>query len=327
MASLIYDEILLEGGTAQVQAGPSGSISMIVPTTQPARWQTAAQRNAAAGHDFVFMIGSESQPGVPAGPMVPFISSETSFRWEATLEPFASELPTKCDWIEFVAAPLMAPGLRDLAKQWKAKDKANGVLSAELPVDFVRNRVVDDTNDDLALVLGAGAALTADRLHGAVLEARIADETGWGLQGFAIPILVPQVGDLDWETIGELRRDRNLEALRRTWHELEDECIAEALGGGDVERMLRTKYEARLRVAAENASGSLGRVAGDLGVGLLLSSGGWAAGAVLGPAGQLAGFAGPTLITGGIEARRYLGRRSAGRWITMDTRIRQLTSG
>ena len=35
MASLIYDQILLEGGTAHVQAGPRGSIGVIPPLPIP----------------------------------------------------------------------------------------------------------------------------------------------------------------------------------------------------------------------------------------------------------------------------------------------------
>ena len=90
--------------------------------------------------------------------MVPVISSETSFLWEATLQPFAAELPSDCDWIEFVGAPPMTAELDGLAHDWNQKDKANGVLSSQLPIDFVRDRVIEDTNKDLALVLGAGAA-------------------------------------------------------------------------------------------------------------------------------------------------------------------------
>jgi hypothetical protein len=103
-ASLFYDEVLLEAGVLNMQAGPHGAFNIVEPATEqpPARWQTPRERHLAEQHSFALAIGQETVPGVPAEAMRSFMQSETTICWVATLEPFADELPPDAGWVDFI---------------------------------------------------------------------------------------------------------------------------------------------------------------------------------------------------------------------------------
>ena len=62
-------------------------------------------------------MGREATPGVPAETMSTFIDSETSICWVATLDPFANELPSRADWVDFVRSPPSLLAGRGKARQ------------------------------------------------------------------------------------------------------------------------------------------------------------------------------------------------------------------
>jgi hypothetical protein len=254
-ASLFYDRLLLESGIFRVQAGPTGSSSFIVPPTveDPPRWQTVAERRAATGAIFVIAVSPDAAPDSTPRPVV---SSEAAISWTATLHPFADELPPGTDWVNFVKSRDPAGNAKQLAQQWAATDKRNRSLERAIPIRFVRETIIDSANHDHALAAMAGVAVTSDRLHSQVVAQRFNDERGWKLQGYAVPVLFPQIGDWPWADIADLRRDPNMARFRGVPREVEAEAALEA-AAGDVEDAAHRAYERHLA----EASGRLESVA------------------------------------------------------------------
>jgi hypothetical protein len=254
-ASLFYDSLLLESGIFRVQAGPTGSSSFIVPPTaeDPPRWQTAAERHAATGATFVVAV---SPDGAPDATPRAVVSSEAAISWAATLHPFADELPPGTDWVHFVKSRDPAGEAKQLARQWATADKCNRSLEREIPIRFVRDLIIDSANHDHGLAAMAGVAITSDRFHSQVIAQRFNDEQDWKIQGYAVPILFPQIGDWPWSAIADLRHDRNMAHFRAVLREVEEEAAVQA-ATGDVEDAAHRVYERHLA----DASGRLESVA------------------------------------------------------------------
>ena len=254
-ASLFYDSLLLESGIFRVQAGPTGSSSFIVPPTaeDPPRWQTVAERRAATGATFGVAV---SPDGAPDATPRAVVSSEAAISWAATLHPFADELPLGTDWVHFVKSHDPAGKAKQLAQQWAAVDKRNRSLERAIPIRFVRETIIDSANHDHALAAMAEVAITSDRFHSQVVAQRFNDQQGWKLQGYAVPVLFPQIGDWPWPAIADLRRDPNMAHFRAVLREVEKEAAVQA-AAGDVEGAAHRVYE---RLLAD-ASGRLESVA------------------------------------------------------------------
>jgi len=254
-ASLFYDSLLLESGIFRVQAGPTGSSSFIVPPAaeDPPRWQTVAERRAATGATFVVAV---SPDGAPDATPRAVVSSEAAISWAATLHPFAGELPLGTDWVHFVKSHDPAGKAKQLARQWATVDKRNRSLERAIPIRFVRETIIDSANHDHALAAMAGVAITSDRFHSQVVAQRFNDQQGWKLQGYAVPVLFPQIGDWPWPAIADLRRDPNMAHFRAVLREVEEEAAVQT-AAGDVEDAAHRVYE---RLLAD-ASGRLESVA------------------------------------------------------------------
>jgi len=114
-------------------------------------------------------MGPEHEPGVASdGPFQNVLSSATSICWEATLQPFASELPAACDWVSSDgvtveggvrtfslddaasaramsesasrAVALASPGKVGLAARARVIgwDRVDVLVAASLPMEFAR---------------------------------------------------------------------------------------------------------------------------------------------------------------------------------------------
>jgi hypothetical protein len=240
-ASLFYDRLILETGIFRVHAGPTGSSSFIVPPTEqdPPRWQTPAERHAATGEPFTVMLTAEGRPDAAPRPVV---SSVASISWTATLHPFADELPPGTDWIDFRKSIDPAGGIKEIVQQWARADEHNRALHDAVPDRFAREVVINSANRDLVLAAAAGCAVTIDPLHTQVVAQRFNDEDGWGLRGYSVPVVFPKVGDLSWEAVADVRRDRYMASFRAVLREVEAEAFAEA-AGGDIEAAAHHAYE------------------------------------------------------------------------------------
>jgi hypothetical protein len=318
-ASLFYDRLFLETGIFRVHAGPNGSSSFIVPPTEddPPRWQTPAERRAGTGVTFVVAVSPEGRPDAPPRTAV---ASEAAIAWTATLHPFADELPQGADWVEFVASRNPAGEVQQLAQRWTWADERNRSLEHAIPIKFVRETIIKSANRDLVLAATAGISATTDRLHSQVVAQRFNDQQGWNLQGYAIPLLFPHVGELPWEAIADLRRDRNMARFRAVLREVEEEATAEA-AKGDVEAAAIHAYMRHLADASsrlEGVSSSVRRTA----IGIVVSGAiGAATLPIPAPWGIVVGTAAGVIPTTITDVRNVIRQRQSRGWVALHQRI------
>jgi hypothetical protein len=322
VASLLYDGVLIEAGRRLVVAGPDGSFTwrMGYPPDQAPSWQTAQARHAGQSGPFALAMGPEKEPGVASdGPLQEVLRSATSICWEATLQPFAAELPAACDWISFGVLAKPTDEVQRVAEQWKKRDNGNAALERLVPEGFVRSALVNHIADDLAVGACAGWDTSVDRFHGQVVNARFAGDASLRGRGFALPILIPRVDRLGWEDIIALRRLPTMARLRSELRDVEEEAL-EIDASGDIELAVRKAFDRKLRAAACDVGG-VRCVAGHAVVNLVI---GVAIGyATLGLAvmGPVAGGAAGMAITGGLEVREVVRRRADRAWIGAMGRI------
>jgi hypothetical protein len=321
-ASLFFDRLLLETGIYRVHAGPTGASSFIVPPSEEdrPRWQTPAERHAATGVPFVVSVSPEAGPDAPARPVV---SSVASISWTATLHPFADELPPGTDWVDFVTSKNPWGDVGQLAQRWTREDERSPALERAIPVKFVRDTVIASANRDLALAAAARCAVTVDPLHVQVAAQRFNDDKTWKLRGYAVPILFPWVGDLPWEAIADLRRDKYMARFRAELQEVEEEAIAEAAHGG-IKTAAEHAYRRRLAGYRETLP-SVGGIAHRTLTGFVIGGiAGFYVYGIIGPLGTVAGAGLGTAATTVIDVRDIIrGRRSRG-WVALDERIEAL---
>jgi hypothetical protein len=318
-ASLFYDRLLLETGIFRVNAGPHGSSSFIVPPTEddPPRWQTPAERRAGTDVTFVVAVSPEGRPDATPRTVV---ASEAAIAWTATLHPFAEELPQGIDWVEFVTSRDPAGEMQQLAQRWTWADERNRSLERAIPIKFVRETIIKSANRDLVLAATAGVSVTTDRLHFQVVAQRFNDQLGWNLQGYAIPLLFPQVGELPWEAIADLRRDRNMARFRAILSEVEEEATAEA-AEGDVKAAAVHAYMRHLA----NASGKLEGVGSSVrrtGIGIVVSGAiGAATLPIPAPWGIVVGTGAGAIPTTITDVRNVIRQRRSRGWVALHQRI------
>jgi hypothetical protein len=272
-ASVFQDQLFLESGVLQMEAGEGGSSIFAVPVTadRPARWQTPRQRQLAQQSSFQISMGREITPGVPAEVMHPVLSSDSAISWTATLQPFAAELPAGANWIHFGKFTGPGQGTERVAQDWTWADERNPYLEQVIPGRFIRSAVIKNANADLALAAAAGCTVTMDGLHSQVVAQRFGEEAGWKLRGYAIAFLFPQIGDWTWQQIGDLRRDRSMAYFRAKLREIEDEAAANA-SDGDLEEAVRHAYERHSAAVVPKLTG-LGRATATIAAGYVISSG------------------------------------------------------
>jgi len=319
--SLLFDGILLESGVLRVWAGPHGSSSMVGPPSaeDADRFQTAHERRAAVGAGFQLAMAEEGT-GAPAKVVV---ASTAAIAWRATLHPFALELPTGCDWINYVTSRNPSGDARQVSQRWTQKDKRNAALRRALPEQFVRDTVISAANRDLVLAATAGVAASFDPLHLQVVEQRFRDDQGWKLRGFAVPILFPAVGKLPWEDIRDLRAHKQMADFRKVLREVEDETSSAAASGGDYEEVTNRVYRKHL---ADDKLDSVGGLVKRTSVGLVIGgSTGFVTSGITGPLGLAAGTLLGSAAGAVLDVRNFLRDRRARGWVAVDQRLTELT--
>ena len=321
-ASVFYDRLYLEAGILHLQAGPNGGVNFVEPSTdqRPARWQTPRQRHLAEQQEFLWLAASEHTPGVPAETAQVIIQSDTTVCWDATLEPFASEFPSNGGWVDFVTTQKPSGEIGRLADRWRWADQSNRSLEQAIPVRHVRSAIIDNANRDLVIGAASGTAVAIDPIHLQVVAQRFRDDGQWCARGYAVPLLFPQVGDLSWETIAELRCEPNVARFRAVLREVEQEAAAEA-SGGDIEAAAHHAYERHLANAADRLEG-IAAPARRAVTGFVIGSGlGIATSGITGPLGILAGSAAGTAASAVVDVVKVVKRHRTRGWISVHQRI------
>ena len=321
-ASLYFNHVFLEGGVFRMSAGPGGSWGVTEPPKdgETLRWQTPAQRGAEQRRPFTVSIGPESSPGVLSGQMQTAIHSDATISWTATLQPFAAELPAEIDWISFTPTRDPVDEIARATDRWRWADERNDALQFAIPERFVRDAVIKNANRDLGFGTEFGISVSADPLHARVLVQRFRDDDGWKLRGFAVPILIPDVGDWPWEAVVALRRDKHMARFRTILREVEQEATDEALDG-DIENAVQRAYRRHL-TEAQGAIDDIGSVAHTTLQGFVIGGvTGFATAGLLGPLGIVAGAAIGTIPGTILNVCDVIQRRRDRGWVTLQQRI------
>lgn len=329
ISSLLYDRVLLEGGQLTIQSGPNGSVVFRNPpgTGAAQGWQTPYGRNRARAVPISLAAARELVPGVPPpGPYHEVLHSDTTFCWLPTFEPFASELPSDCDWIVFGRPGPVAPEMQRLADRWKRHDARNSVLERLEPDYFVRSLLIDHVSQDLTTGVAGGWDISLDRYHGDVVNARFSDSKAVESRAFALPILIPKVGNLSWAEVAAIRHHPAIERMRKVLHEVEAEAAQAATGNGDIESAVQGAYNGKVQAAlshVENLGSSVRHVLAEL----LVGTGAGYSTFALGLAGPVAaGTIGATVMAGfHVHEIRHYRRRTA--WLGVMNAISTAASG
>jgi hypothetical protein len=252
--------------------------------------------------------------------MMPMIASDTEVAWEATLDPFSREFPPGTDWITFVRSKDPDGAAAEAVRDWTWADERNPALKIAIPGQFMRGTVIKNANRDLAIAAGSGFSATFDPLHTQVVAQRFNDEGRWRLGGYSVPVLYPQVGELPWEAIAELRTDPNIARFRATLREVEEETAAEA-AAGDFEAAAHHAYERHLAAASGRLDG-VGAIAKRTGLGLIIG-GTTGAGAIpiAGPLGVVVSAVAGAGIGTILDVRNVIRQRRSRGWIEVHHKI------
>jgi hypothetical protein len=166
-------------------------------------------------------------------------------------------------------------------------------------------------------------AASIDSLHAQVAAQRFRDDENWRLHGFAIPILFPQIGNLPWDVIADLRRDLSMTRFRAVLREVEEMATAEA-AGGDIEAAAQHAYRRQLSGYPE-ALETVGAIAHRTLTGFVIGGiTGFAVSGIIGPLGLIAGAALGAATSTIIDVSNLIGRRRSRGWIALDHRIEAL---
>jgi hypothetical protein len=224
------------------------------------------------------------------------------------------------DWVEFVTSTDPAGEVDRLARRWRWADEQNPALERAIPGRFIRGAVIGNADRDLALAAASGCAVTCDPLHLQVVAQRFNDDTGWGLRGYSVPILFPQVGELPWETIANLRRDPNITRFRAVLREVEHEATAET-AAGDIEAAAHHAYEKHLAEASGRLDG-VGAVARRAVTGIVIGGViGAATSPVTGPLGIVVSTAAGGAVSTIQDVRNMMRQRRSRGWVSVHHRI------
>jgi hypothetical protein len=279
-----------------------------------------AQRGAQQRRPFTLSIGPEVTPGVPSGWMEPLVQSEATISWAATLHPFADELPANTDWVSFTPTRDPTGDIARLTDQWRWADERNDALQSAAPEKFVCDAIIKNANRDLGFATQYGLSVSVDPLHAKVIAQRFRDDNAWKLQGFAVPILFPNIADWPWEAVAYLRRDRHMARFRAILREVEQESTSEAIGG-DIEAAVQRVYRRHL-VNAQDAVDSIGSVAHTTIQGFVIGGiTGFATSGLVGPLGIVAGAALGAVSPAILDIRDVIQRRKSCGWVTLQQRI------
>lgn len=308
-ASITSERLMLEQGVLSIEVGPRGSTAFR-HGAEDAEFQTPEQRSQRESTPLTVAVGKETTPGVPATEMRALINSETSISWSATLEPFRRELPAEADWVEFETLPT-DPRIKRTGSDWARTDAHNDALRTAAPEQLVRSLIIKNANADLALAAHTQVAVMQDRTHQQVVASRFEDETGWRATGFALPIVFPETGDLDWDSVAQIRDHKAMAAFRQAQLDVEARAVAEAQDG-DVATAAHHAFERCLAQVAPKLRGlpDIGKeVVVELAIGTML---GVVTSAITGPSAIPVGAAlgvAPTAGRGAVGASRASERR------------------
>ena len=255
--------------------------------------------------------------------MTTVLQSDSTIAWTATFEPFAWELPAMVDWVDFARALRLPTELDRMAKGWTRADERSEVLERAVPEQRTRGVLIANANHDLAMVTGAGHAAAMDTWHAQVLNRRLQDDVSWHGEGYAVRIALPEVGELDWDDILKIRRNREISRFRDMMSDIEAKVAQRAPDEG-LEAAVHRVYKRELARAVgdvEGVAAPFGRAVQVVAFGV---TGGLTTMGIVGLGGLAAGAAVGAVAGSVFDVRKVLKRRRSSGWATI---MQQITAG
>lgn len=316
LSALLHDRLILEDGVWVGISGPGGNSEFrhpLDPGPNGGAWQTARERSGAPDSEWHLAV----RPSRSAGPMREILRSKTTLSWRASFEPIKRELPRGYSWIDFGSFDLH-PSDRQLAKTLARRELRDGVLRARFPDEFSRALVADSAMRSMLLSARMGTALKLDSAHREVMAARIVrGEARPVLGGRALLAVVPDVRNLAWDEIDQIRQLPGLPRLRAILAEVEAASMEAAQSKGSLDIAAVRDFHRQYATAVNEASWHPHGASVAIGAAVSIATS-----PLVAPASALAGI----VLTAAIEGARFWRNQRQRRdsWMAAADRLNHL---
>ena len=209
-ASILYDDIILEGGIYTASAGPTGSMDFWIPPNQVTDEELRLKLEPSGGQHHLAMAptGSHQFQTLVSGPV------ERRFRSEfhSILKKLSPEHPK---WIKMETYDLTSEA-KSLASRISRDDEKNTDIVIPEGSHFLRNMILRNLNRDLILVWSLGSTASIDPLHLPIIRRKMAAHGELRpASGFvALEVAVPDLSEVPWNVIAEVREHKAVMEFR-----------------------------------------------------------------------------------------------------------------
>lgn len=244
MASLLHEELFLESGSLQIQAGEKGAVVFGNPSSgDSSEWQTPAQRGALQSSEFLLTLRPTSTSVNLDQPVT--LRSSSAIAWSPTFEPFRREFTSDTSWIQIGRFTPATDEERSQGRSWRRRDDSNPAIARRLPDSLVRDQVLSNIEKDLLVAAARGVNISIDPLHSAVLSSRLIDPR-LEAKGFALPFIAPRAGGMSWKDIAQVRAHKSIALLRAVLSDIERESLDQINALGELPDSVARAYRARI---------------------------------------------------------------------------------
>jgi len=317
-AGLLSDQVVLEDGLHLAWAGADGASTLTAHGESVERWQTPTQRGRATGARHYMAVRSSAAP--ENSPFHTMVSTDATFSWRATFEPFRRELPAgAARWLDF--GHVTDDGrAKAMVREWKSEDRLRSfrvkrVRSAGR-TGFAYDAILDAGYYDLAVATITGSAVSFDHRHGAAIAARVLASAAQPVGGhYALQLLMPV--DFGWADVPGLRNHPALREYRAIVREVEEEALRAGGTISKIDDLIEREYSGRVARASAKGVPFSGRVA--------LTAIGFVVGAAADTIAPVAG--GAAVAAGAFATGEVLARSLVPRWLAVDRRLRGRRNG
>lgn len=242
----LFGDVLIEDGTYNVNVdNVRGSFAHWDPPGpgDSRKWQTARERGRQRGAQFGVSISRDGSEA-PAATMV---AGTSEIAWRATFIPVKAQLPHAYPWIRFGHVE-MPSNADPLARRLREVDERAGAFAPE-PAGYLRNKLLDHVSTDTVIAATLGAAVSMDARHAPAMTARVSAGQATILSTPAVvELLIPDVGEISWEEIDQLRAHRGWRELRTVWAEIGQAAGELADNPREFQALVQREYDDKLQI-------------------------------------------------------------------------------
>jgi hypothetical protein len=209
-AAILYDDVIVEGGLADIAITPTGATNWWHPTHLMTPEMLSDTRRPKPGSPMTLAFGKQDAAGQPAKEMHVAIDGTISAAYVAEFHTgILDELrPLDPDWLTVyeIGTSDVPPMAGDDVKKAIGKLNFRDLGDPELMPDtesFQKSYIYKSFNRDSTVAADIGASFSISPLFAPMIERRGIEPDFAGAE--ALSILVPNVGPLPWEAILEFR--------------------------------------------------------------------------------------------------------------------------